>query len=78
MEKPDSALCLWIVLYTNYFNFQFSYLYTFYKPNNIKTKPSIKVKTYSNLAQLGTDEGFSLDPHGPKLSYHCFKILGWI
>ena len=33
----------WIVLYTNYFNFQFYYLHTFYKPNNIKTKPSTKV-----------------------------------
>ena len=40
-----------IVLYTNYFNFQFSYLHTFYKPNNIKIKPRTKVKTYSNLAQ---------------------------
>ena len=28
----------------------FSYLHTFYKPNNIKTKPSTKVKAYSNLA----------------------------
>ena len=44
MEKLDSALCQWIVLYTHYFNFQFSYLYTFYKLNNIKTKPSTKLK----------------------------------
>ena len=44
MEKPDSALYQWIVLYTDYFNFQFSYLHTFYKPKNIKTKPSTKVK----------------------------------
>ena len=34
----------WIVLYTNCFKFQFSYLYTFYKPKNIKTKPSTKLK----------------------------------
>ena len=33
----------WIVLYINYFNFQFSYLHTFYKLNNIKAKPSTKV-----------------------------------
>ena len=44
MEKLDSALCQWIVLYTNYLNFQFSYLHTFYKQKNIKTKPSIKLK----------------------------------
>ena len=46
MEKLDSALCQRIVLDTHYFNFQFSYLHTFYKPNNIKTKPSTKVKSY--------------------------------
>ena len=39
----------WIVLYNNYFNFQFSYLHTFYKPNNIKTKLSTKVKTYIQI-----------------------------
>ena len=44
MKKLDSALCQQIVLYTHYFNFQFSYLYTCYKPNNIKTKPNTKVK----------------------------------
>ena len=54
----------WIVLYTNYFNFQFSYLHTFYKPNNIKTKPSTNVKIYSNLAQYRDDKCFTLDPHG--------------
>ena len=46
MEKLDGPLCLRILLYTNYFNSQFSSLYTFYKPNNIKSKPSTKVKTY--------------------------------
>ena len=48
MEKLDSGYCVneRIVLYTNYFNFQYSYLDTFYKPNNIKIKPSTKVKTY--------------------------------
>ena len=40
MVKLDSALCQWIVLYTHYFNFQFSHLHTFYKPNLMKTKPS--------------------------------------
>ena len=49
MEKLDSALHLWIVLYTNYFNFWFSYLHTFYKPNNIKNKASTKVKTYIQI-----------------------------
>ena len=27
----------------DYFNFQFSYVRTFYKPNDIKTKPSTKL-----------------------------------
>ena len=37
MKKLNSALYQSIVLYTDYFNFQFSYLHTFYKPKNIKT-----------------------------------------
>ena len=45
MEKLDSAFGQWIVLYTHYFDFQFSYLHTFYKSNNIKTKPSTNVKS---------------------------------
>ena len=49
MEKLDRALYQRIVLYTNYFNFQFSYLHTFSKPKNIKTKPSTKVKTYIQI-----------------------------
>ena len=49
MEKLDSTLCLLIGLYTNYFNFQFSYRNMFYKPNNIKTKPSTKAKTYIQI-----------------------------
>ena len=54
MEKRDSGLCEWIVLYTNYFSylnihFQFSYLQTFYKPNNIKSKHSSKVETYIQI-----------------------------
>ena len=65
MEKLDSALCKSFVLCTNHFNFQFSYLHTFYKPNNIKTKPSTKVKTYIQiLHNRGTDKCFTLDPHG--------------
>ena len=49
MEKLHSALYQRIVLYTNYFNFQFSYVHTFYKPKNIKSKPSIKVKTHIQI-----------------------------
>ena len=65
MEKLNSALYQLIVLYTNYFNFQFSYLHTFYKPNNIKTKPSTKLECkYSHLAQQkATDNCSTLDPH---------------
>ena len=32
------------MVYPNYFDFQFSYLHTFYKPNNIKTEPAQKLK----------------------------------
>ena len=52
MEKIDSALCRSIVLYANYFRFQFSYLHTFYRQiniNNTKTKPSTKIKTYIQI-----------------------------
>ena len=49
MEKLDIALYQSIVLYTNCFNFEFSYLHTFYKPKNIKTKPSAEVKTYIQI-----------------------------
>ena len=78
MEKLDNAFCQCIVLYTHYFNFQFSYLHTFYKPNNIKTKPSTKVKSYFsiNLNKL-TDKYFTLDTPGKILStkyYHRFII----
>ena len=54
MEKLDSALSLWIVLYNN-LNFQSSYLHTFYKPNNIKTKSNTKFKTYIRGKGYGID-----------------------
>ena len=41
MEKVDSALCQWTLLYTH-FNFQFSCLPTFYKRNNIFKCSAIK------------------------------------
>ena len=44
MEKLDNALCQGMVLH--YFNFQFLIFIQFYNPNNIKIKPSAKVKTY--------------------------------
>ena len=51
------------MLYTNYFNFQFSYLHTLYKPNNINTKPSAKVKTYIKIEHNdGTDKSSTLEP----------------
>ena len=49
MEKLDNALYQSIVLHTNHFNFQFSYLHTFYTPKNIKTKHSTKIKTYIQI-----------------------------
>ena len=54
MEKLDSALCIWTVLYTNYFNFQC--IHTFYKPNNIKTKPSANVISCYTIALKCWDE----------------------
>ena len=49
MEKLDSALYQCIVLYTNNFNFRFSYLHKFYRPKNFKIKPCTKVKTYIQI-----------------------------
>ena len=53
MEKLESALCQWTVLYTNYFNFQFSYFHTFSKTNNIKTKPSTNVSFWTHKGHQG-------------------------
>ena len=70
MEKLDGALCEWIELYTSHFiyfniHFHFSYLHTFYKPNNIKTKPSTKVKTYVQIKHnKRIDKCPTLNPHG--------------
>ena len=44
MEKLDSALYQWIVLYTNHFNSQFSYLHSFYKPKTLKPSLGQKLK----------------------------------
>ena len=54
MEKHNGGLSQRIVLYTNYVNFQFSYLHIFYKANKIKAKPSTKVNLFSNLAQFSS------------------------
>ena len=64
MGKLDSALYQWILLYTNYFNFQLSYLHTFYKPNNIKTKPNTKLKLIFRFSTLKRHKCSTLDPHG--------------
>ena len=86
MEKLDSVLCQWTLLYTNYFNFQFSYCNTFYKPNNIKTKPSKKVKTLFEFTTIKGQINVPLWTHmehggwkdAKTLLYHWFKILRWI
>ena len=44
MEKLESVLCQWVVLYIHLY--QFSYLHAFYKPNNITARLSLKVKSY--------------------------------
>ena len=76
MEKLDSALFLRIVLYTNYFNFKFSYLHTFYKPSNIKTKPSTKFKTYIQIYHNnGTDKCSTLDSHGAQRMKKGWKVF---
>ena len=52
MEKLNTALCQWTVLYIPYFNLystiyiQFSYLHALYRSINITTKLSLKVKSY--------------------------------
>ena len=47
--------------------FQFSYLHLFYKVNNIKTKSSLKVKSYFQIyLDEETNKYFTLGPHGPK------------
>ena len=52
------------MLYTHYFNFQFSYLHTFYKPNNIKTKAGTRIKSdFSIKLDKLTDKYSTLDMH---------------
>ena len=76
MEKLDSALYQRIKLNTNYFNFHFSYLLTFYKPKNIKTKPSTKFKTYIQIEHNnGTDKYSTLEPHGAKRMMKGWKTF---
>ena len=70
---------------TVYSLFQYSYLYAFYKPNNI-TKLSLKVKSYfQSYPSKATDKYSTLGPHGAsrmkrgwkklyQVLYHCFKI----
>ena len=50
MEKLDSALCQWIVLYINYFNFQFSYLHNF--ANQITLKSGLPQKFSTIMGQI--------------------------
>ena len=72
----------WVVLYTNYFNFQFFYLHTFYKTNNIKTKPSTKVKTYIEISPIKGQINVPLWTHmgqkawrkGGKTFIRCYNI----
>ena len=52
------------LLYTHYFNVQFSSLHTFYKPNNIKTKPSTKVPYFSIKLDKFTDKYSTFDTDG--------------
>ena len=52
MEKLDSALCQFIVLYTHYLNFQFSYVHAFYKPNNIKQSLAQRLKLIFKFSSI--------------------------
>ena len=88
MKKLNSALCQLIVLHTNYFNSQFSYLHKFYKTNNIKAykslsslsnnfRPSTKVKIYIQiLHNKGTDKCCTY-PHGPHGLQRMKKIVSF-
>ena len=50
---------------TGYSLFQISYLHAFYKPNNITTKLSLKVKSYfQSYPNEVKDKYSTLDPHG--------------
>ena len=65
MEELGSVFSQWIVLYTDYFNFQFSSLHTFYKPDYIKTNSSTKVKSYFSFKIDKLPDKYStLDMHG--------------
>ena len=62
MEKLDCIVSMNCAVYSLY---QFSYLHAFYKPNNIITKPSLKVISYfQSYPNKVTDKYSTLDPHG--------------
>ena len=63
MEKLESAFCQWIVQCTRYFNFQFSYLYMFYTPNNIKQSLAQKLKLVFKFSSIKRHKYSTLDPH---------------
>ena len=57
MEKLDSALCQWIVLYTHYFNFHFSYLHTFYKPITLLHESATERVYYKSFETENQEKG---------------------
>ena len=52
VKKLDSALSQRVVPYTHYFNFQFSYLHTIYKTNNITRNTSLKVNLIFKVSSI--------------------------
>ena len=63
MEKLGNALCLCLVLHTHYFNFQFCYLHTFYKPNNVKQSLAQKLNLIFRFSLIKRHKYSTLDPH---------------
>ena len=62
MEKLNRALSM-SICYTRYFSVQFSYLHTFYKPNNIKAKSSTKLNLVFKFSSIKRLINISLWAH---------------
>ena len=74
MEKLDSALCQWIVLYNNYFNFQFPYVHTLYKLNHFYIQsPILGLKSVRLLDAALPIENLKI--RNTLIFWDCFQLV---
>ena len=63
MDKLNSALCQWIVLYTHYFNIQFSYFHNFITQVTLKQSLAQKLNLIFKFSSINRDINIPLWTH---------------